>query len=137
MDLGLVSDKYGRKKASIIFLGLFIVFSFLFNILMMDLGIFKLTVWNRYTIYTTFQLISGVLSCCFQVTLFVHTIEFTTEDYHVIIGNVTSYLYICGEILILIAYYISRNWIVTNWFISIFALVGIIPYVLLIPESPM
>lgn len=137
MNSGFVSDKYGRKKASIIFLGLFIVFSFLFSILMMDFEILKLTVWSRYTIYTTFQLISGVLSCCFQVTLFVHTIEFTTEDYHVIIGNVTSYLYIGGEILILIAYYISRNWIVTNWFISIFALVGIIPYILLIPESPM
>ena len=120
----------GSGNASII-----IVFSLIFNILMMD-SLFKLNVWSRYIIYTIFQLISGVLTCCFQVTLFVHTIEFTTEDYHVIIGNVTSYLYIIGEILILIAYYISRNWIDTNWFISIFALVTLIPYVLLIPESP-
>lgn len=133
---GIVSDKFGRKKASIIFLGLFAFFSVIFNILMENYELIALSIWNRYIIYNIFQLISGILSCCLQVSIYVHLIELTTDEYHILVSNVTSYLYIIGEIFVLVVYYFTRSWIATNWFITIFAVVTLVPFCIFTPESP-
>jgi MFS family permease len=131
-----VADRFGRKKATVIFLGLFSIFSVVFNILMENYPPFWLSIWQRYVIYCIFQLLSGILSCCLQISLYVHLIEFTTDDYHILVSNVTSYFYIGGEIFVLVVFYFSRSWTVTNWYITIFSVVTLIPFCLFIPESP-
>ncbi len=131
-----MADRFGRKKATVIFLGLFSIFSVVFNILMENYPPFWLSIWQRYVIYCIFQLLSGILSCCLQISLYVHLIEFTTDDYHILVSNVTSYFYIGGEIFVLVVFYFSRSWTVTNWYITIFSVVTLIPFCLFIPESP-
>ena len=133
---GIIADKYGRKMASIIFIVLFCIFSVIFCLLMNNFAIFYLSVSTRYIIYNVYQLISGILTCCFQMSVYVHGIEFTCDDYHILFGNMYSYFYIAGEALVMISYYLYRDWIVSNWFITIFTIVFLVPYCLFIPESP-
>jgi hypothetical protein len=49
--------------------------------------------------------------------------EFTTEHYRTKIANVNSYIYVLGELIVLVVYYLSKNWQVLNWFIGIYSLV--------------
>lgn len=133
---GIVSDKFGRKRATVIFLGLFSFFSIIFGIIMDNHEPFWLSVWNRYVIYCIFQLLSGILSCCLQISIYVHLIELTTDDYHIMVSNVTSYFYIGGQIFVLVVFYFTRSWTVTNWYVTIFSVVSLVPFCLLIPESP-
>ncbi len=133
---GIISDRFGRKKATIIFLGLFSIFSIIFSVLMENYPIFSLSISSRYIIYCIFQLLSGILSCCIQISVYVHLIEFTSDDYHILVSNVTSYFYIGGEIFVLVIFYFTRSWTITNWHITIFSVVTIIPFCLFIPESP-
>ena len=40
------------------------------------------------------------------------------------------------EFLIMAAYYFSKNWKFANFFISVYTAFALIPFVLILPESP-
>ena len=133
--IGYVSDKYGRKRASIIFLALFQIVLFGFNILTSDLV--GLSNSYRLLVYCVFQFLNGALNICIFNSTYVLLIELTSQEYHQLFSNINIYFYVIGEVIIMGAYYFSRNWLITNYFLTIYSLVFLILFWIFLPESPM
>ena len=132
---GFVSDKYGRKRASIIFLFMYQIVLVLFNVLTSDL--IGLSSTNRLLVYNIVQFLTGALSICIFNSTYVLLIELTSEEYHQLFSNINVYFYVVGEVIIMSAYYLSRNWQITNYFLTIYSLVFLILFWIFLPESPM
>jgi OCT family organic cation transporter-like MFS transporter 4/5 len=82
------------------------------------------------------QFLVGLLVNCLYSSAYVLLLEFTTEKYRTTFANYNAYLYIVGELLALIVYYLSRDWHVLNWFICCYAALLFVLTYLFLPESP-
>ena len=133
---GILSDKYGRKRITSIFVLLFAVASLVFNVLMINLNSFELSISSRLNIYNIFQLLSGIFSTGIWNSAYVLLIELTNDEYHTLVSNVNIFFYVFGELLIMGAYYASKNWRITNWFLTIYSTIVFLPFVYFVPESP-
>lgn len=132
---GFISDKYGRKIASLLFLGTFLISSITYNILVNDFV--GLSIQHRLLVYNIFQFINGGLNLCIFNSIYALLIELTTCRYHTLFTNVTIYFYVLGEILIMGVYYFTKNWIISNMFITVYAFVFTVLFALFVPESPL
>lgn len=132
---GFISDKYGRKKASLIFLVIFQVSVIVYNILITDLV--GLSYSNRLIVYNAYQFINGALNVCVFSSIYVLLIELTTCDYHTLFSNINIYFYVIGEVIIMGVYFLSKNWRISNIFIACYSFVFIVLFAIFVPESPM
>ena len=87
-------------------------------------------------IYNIYQLLTGILTVCFQNIVLVLLVELTTDEHHMSFTIIITYFYILGEIIVMVAFYISRNWLATNLFIAIFSVFILVLFMILTPESP-
>ena len=133
---GYISDKYGRKKATVILLIMFQIVISIFNVLSSD-WLIVLSISNKLIIYNIFQFLNGALSICIFNSSYVLLVELTTCNYHTLFSNINIYFYVIGEVVVMGCYYWSRNWMITNYFISIYSLIVIIIFSLFVPESPL
>lgn len=133
---GHISDKYGRKKATVILLIMFQIVITIFNILSSD-WLLGLSISTKLIIYNIFQFLNGGLSICIFNSSYVLLVELTTCNYHTLFSNINIYFYVIGEVVVMAFYYFSRNWMITNYFISIYSLIVIIIFSLFVPESPL
>ncbi len=132
---GFVSDKYGRKRASVIFLLMYQIVLVLFSILTSDLV--GLSSDNRLLVYNIVQFFTGALSICIFNSTYVLLIELTSLEYHQLFSNINIYFYVAGEIIIMGAYYLSKNWQITNLFLLTYSIVFFVLFWIFLPESPM
>ena len=133
---GILSDKYGRKRITSLSVALYLMSSLAFNVLMIDFGSFEFSITAKIWIYNIYQLLSGILYNCIYNSAYVLLIELTTDKYHTLVSNVFIIFFIGGEFLIMAAYYFSKNWKFANIFISVYTALALIPFVLILPESP-
>ena len=133
---GIISDKYGRKKASILFVVVQITSSIVGNILMTDYGIFSLSLPTKFIIYCIQQFVSGLVAFCLYNSVYVLIIESTTDEYHTLVSNINIYFYVFGEFLVLLAYYLTKHWISTAWIISFYSIFILVLFCVFVPESP-
>lgn len=130
---GVFGDRYGRRKSVLVFSFLLTFTLILCQFLL--LNYFDLGIEIKYLIYSTSQFLIGLLVNCLYCTSYVLLMEFTTDKYRTHIANLNSYIYIIGELIVLVVYYFSRDWHVLNWFIGLFSLI-ILLLSLMLPESP-
>jgi MFS family permease len=141
---GLAGDKFGRKRATLVFVGAYAFINIVGQLLMTDYSIFFSSAANgaalsadvRYVIYCLVQFFGGILAFSMFSSSYVLLIELTTDDYHTRFSNINIYFYVLGELMILVAYFFSRNWHITSWFIHIFSLLLFILLARVLPESP-
>lgn len=131
---GMLSDAFGRKKTTCVCLLSFLISSILSNLVVSD--IIPTDISTKYIVYNCFQFLSGTLSSFIYYAAYTLLIELTSHDYHTLVSNVNIYLYIVGELVIMTVYYLSKNWLVTSWFISVYCGIVLIPFLLYLPESP-
>ena len=91
---------------------------------------------SRFIIYNIYQLLIGILTVCFQNIVLVLLVELTTDEHHMSFTIIITYFYILAEIIVMVAFYISKNWLVTNFFITIFSVFILVLFMIFTPESP-
>ena len=131
---GSISDIYGRKKSTLVFIVLFIFFSFFSNILMSN--VITLSITTRYVIFNLIQSLTALCYSSIYNCGYTLLIELTTDEYHTLFSNINIYLYIFGEIIIMTVYYFSREWKTVYWFVTAYGIATLIPFILFATESP-
>lgn len=132
---GILGDRYGRRRSVLIF-SFFLTITLLFSQLLLSTDYLSLDINVKYIIYTMSQFLIGLLVNCVYCTAYVLLMEFTTEKYRTKISNLNSYIYVMGELIVLVVYYVSRNWHILNWFIGIYSLLLLTLIYFFLPESP-
>lgn len=115
--LGYLSDNFGRKKVSLVFLTVLTVDLLICQLLQIEwLG---LTDHTQYFIYMVSQMLIGVCgNGIFSVT-YILLIELTTPKYSTVVSSVNLYMFVFGELLIAAVAYFARSWHIINWLVFI------------------
>ena len=132
---GTLSDRFGRKRSCLFFMGTY-VFSLLINQILMTGLIFEFENTTKFIIYCIFQFVSGFMAYCIFSAAYVLLFELTTDSYHTTLSNIFVYFFIFGEVVLMIAYYYSQNYIITDWILCAYALVSLVLFWIIVPESP-
>ncbi len=139
---GYFSDKYGRKKIcllTVISMFLAILMSELlikFNIFQFNISFFNTNVNANYFVYCISQYMIGLNSFACYVTSYVLLLEITTSTYSTIVSTFNSYMYVFGELLVLMLGYFVRDWHEINWCVGSYSIGIIVLIALFLPESP-
>ncbi len=129
---GIISDRYGRKLSTLILiflLSLTLVLTQL--ILLIDTRILF-----KYIIFSVSQFLCGIISNCLYCTVYVLLLEVTTDKYHTIMSNINLYFFVFGELVVLLSYYLTRNWYLLAWIISLYSVIFAVLTFFTLPESP-
>ncbi|CAF1120173.1 unnamed protein product [Brachionus calyciflorus] len=121
---GFLGDKIGRKKAiltSLICYTTIILISRIFF-----LQIFEMSFNFKYVIFALVQILLSACSPWLYGTTFVLLSESTNYSHRTFFSNMNGYFYIMGEYILLLVYYLSRDWKVVYWFIGAYGLLTII-----------
>lgn len=119
---GVLGDRFGRRTSVLLF-SFLLTFTLLFAQVFLTFEWFDLSIEAKYWIYSIAQFLIGFLVNCLYCTAYVLLMEFTTERYRTKIANLNSYIYVLGELIVLVVYYFSRNWHVLNWFVGLFSFI--------------
>lgn len=134
LSIGVLSDRFGRKKMSVlmtIFLGVVTLISEIFQS-----SYFDLSFEAKYIIYLVSQFLVGFFQYSIEITVFVLFIEMANSSY----SSAFTIFYLnsfgVGELAILAISYFLRNWHYQNLIIAVYSiLVGILIGIFM-PESP-
>lgn len=132
---GFISDRFGRKKSGVFFIGLMITITLTYHLLVSDLVQF-LNSDHKFYVYCLYQFFQGFLSFCIYQIVNILAYEYTLEKYHSLSTNILITFFIVGEILIMSVYYLTQNWRHTHLFISSFSIVSSLFFIIFAPESP-
>lgn len=132
---GFISDKYGRRKSTLLFIALLLSFSLFFHILISD-SVYFLQKYEKFYVYCIYQFLRGVLMFCIYQVVYILACELTLEKYHTIFTNIMISFYVFGEVVIMVAFYFIRNWRETALFITIFFAISSLIFWIVVPESP-
>lgn len=131
---GYFSDKFGRRRVTLI-----IVFltGFMFSLgEIIQLNIFGLDWYTKYIIYSGIQIVLGVCSSSLYSITFLILMELTTPVYNTLIANLNLYMYIFGELMLMVVAYFSRNWHTINIVNAAYSITLFIFLCIFLPESP-
>ena len=113
MFIGPFSDRFGRKFLSNILMVVLCMSILTSEVLQLDFV--NLSITYRYVVFSLSQLVIGACANTIYSTLFILLLEFTTTKYSTHITNVYLYMYVLGELAVLVMAYFSRNWHIINW----------------------
>ncbi|CAF1518619.1 unnamed protein product [Rotaria sp. Silwood1] len=113
---GSVADKIGRRKM----------------IQILTIEQFAITGLTQTLLQFIQMTISAVDSYCIAFLLIM---ELTSSTYTSYACGLTLIVYTVGEILLAIFAYVSRDWLLLKWIISIYFAISL-PYLYFVPESP-
>lgn len=111
--LGPISDIYGRK-----FLSVGLMFALFITLITVELSQSKFLMLNlnvRYFIYCVAQFLIGLFANAIYSTLCMLLLEMTTSKYSTIANNCNLYMFVFGEVVILVLAYFLRDWHLINW----------------------
>jgi OCT family organic cation transporter-like MFS transporter 4/5 len=132
MGGGIISDHYGRKLSTLILI--FLISATLVSTQLLLL--IKISVLTQYIIFTISQFFCGILVNGLYCTCYVLLLEITTDKYHTLVSNINLYFFVLGELILLLAYYLTRSWYSLGWIISSYSVLFAILTFLFLPESP-
>lgn len=140
---GFITDRFGRKRVGAVFLIVISIFNLIYQVVVVDMSnmnflasYLDLDAHVKFILYCVYQFFAGFFVYSLYASAYVIAVEFTTDDYHTLVANMILICFIFGEILLLIVFYFTRNWIPTNWFITASTISLSITYICLVPESP-
>jgi MFS family permease len=131
---GVISDRYGRRISCIIFVCLMSASLVISQLLLLNL--FNLSLTVHYVIFNVNQFLCGTLVNCLYCTAYVLLLELTTNKYHTIVSSVNLYFWVFGELIVLLVYYLTRDWYSLYWFIAIYSILIALLTITILPESP-
>lgn len=135
---GFVTDKFGRKKTCAVLLFMQTCATLSYQLFVVDSSIFGMTlpIDTKFILYCAYQFMVGFLVYSLYTSAYVIAIEFTNDAYHTLVANLLIFSFVFGEIILLIVFYFTRNWIYTNWFITGFTILTCVLFIIFVPESP-
>ncbi len=130
---GVISDKFGRKKAlilSCVFLAGTISTS---EIMIQKLNF---SVNTQYIIYVISQAFVGAFSNAMYVVVYVLIIEITSVNKNTTVTVFANATNVLGMLTLMIVAYLTRDWHETNTFVAILSVIVLILTTAFLPESP-
>ncbi|CAF1322385.1 unnamed protein product [Rotaria sordida] len=126
---GSIADKIGRRKMiQILTIGLFSI-----TVLTQALLQFvKMNINSKFILLFINQVVSAIDSYCIAFLLLM---ELTSSTHTSFACSLTLVAYTIGEVLLTIFAYVSRDWLLLKWIISIYFSISL-PYLYFVPESP-
>ena len=132
--IGYFGDRYGRRKTTLIFLTLLCVVLSVSELF--STKIFNTSIQTRYFAYAGGQFLIGmIVNCCYCIA-YTLLLELTSNAYKTKFSNVNSYIYVIGELNVMLGYYVTKNWHYLNCIIIAYSIIALILAVLFLPESP-
>lgn len=133
--VGYFSDKYGRKRCLLV-LTCFLSMVLIVCELLQTKSIFDFNRMTKYIIYCVAQFLIGAFSKSIYLVAYILLIELTTFKYSTIISNINLYMYVFGELVVLLIAYFFRDWHLLNWTMAIYSVFFIFIITFVLPESP-
>lgn len=132
--LGYFSDRYGRKKSA---LALSIIISAVLSLwLIVPFELVDLDDSSKYVLFCILQFICGATGKSLYMVSYILVFELTTTKYKTLVTNVFSYVYITGEIFLLLVAFIAPDWKIIMLFLAVFSIITVFLVAFLMPESP-
>lgn len=132
--IGIFSDKYGRR---FVCLAMSIILSLSIIICeALQAEMFNLSNETLYLVYLTSQFFLGFSSFILYIVSYILLIEIISTKYSMLVSIININIYVVGELILLIASYLLRNWHHQNIFLSIYSLVIVCLIFFFLPESP-
>lgn len=132
--VGSFSDKYGRRTAILILTVIFSMSIILCEIL--QYNVFNLSNDYKYYVYAVTQFFLGFTSFSLYVVSYILIIELSITKYSMLASVIFINIYVIGELLLLAAAYLLRDWHLLNWFIASYSLMALTIISYTVPESP-
>jgi MFS family permease len=133
--LGYLSDRFGRKWALLLSTRTTVIVLLICSL--SNLNILNLSLSFKFIIFCITQYFNGILSAGLFSIIFIVSVEMTTEKYKTIATNANMFMYVVGELVVMIVYYFSRDWKVIYYFLAAYSVVISILAQLLLFESPL
>lgn len=111
--IGYASDRYGRKTVSISVLIAFCIQMLVSQLL--QIKWFGLSSRMQFVVYSLSQIVLGVCGNGIFAVSYILLIELTTSEYSTIVSNINLYMYVFGELIIVLVAYFARDWHIINW----------------------
>lgn len=132
---GVISDRIGRKKSCVYFVSIYTLSLIINQMLVIDL-FFEISSMSKFAVYCVFQFISGFLNYCVFSVAYVLLFELITESYRIPLSNAYVYFFVFGEFFLMSSFYLTKNYIWTNWILAIFSSITLVLFWYVVPESP-
>jgi MFS family permease len=134
---GMISDCVGRQRV-LRLLVLIQTCCIVVNHLLVTNSVpfVALDVSIRFVIYCVYQFAVGFLTTCIIMTCIVLLVELTVDKYHNLVTIVVLVFFGLGEIILAFAFFVTKNWKLTNLFICFYSIVNCVSFWLCVPESP-
>jgi len=132
---GVISDRIGRKKSCVFFVAIYTLALIINQILVIDL-LFEMSNTSKFVVYCVFQFISGFLNYCVFSVAYVLLFELITEPYRIPLSNAYVYFFVFGEFFVMLSFYVTKNYLWTNWILAIYSSISLVLFWIVVPESP-
>jgi MFS family permease len=127
-------DRFGRKTVCL--MATFIISLSIIINEVLQLKIFGLDINSKYLVYTITQFLLGFFVSTNYYASFILLLEITSSKHTTIVSNFYDYIYVFGELLVLVVSYYARNCHLINYFIGSYSLLIFLLVAIFIPESP-
>jgi MFS family permease len=131
-----IGSRFGRKKASLAFIGSLIIFQIICFVSISDFKMLTLKIEYRYICYCVIQFVNGILVYCMSNSTYLILIDLTTLNYQLAIAKINIYFFLFGELACLGLVYSVRNWRIVNIILTSLTILFFILFISLVPDSP-
>ena len=91
---------------------------------------------SRFVVCAGTQFLLGLTTYVMYFTSSCLLLEMTTGKYATIVSNINLYMYVAGELIVLLVAYLTRDWNTLNVVMSVYSCVLVIAVAVVLPESP-
>jgi MFS family permease len=132
--IGFFSDKFGRRPL-LLMLCIFLSINLSFS-QALQLEYFNFSISSKFIIFTASNFLTGCAVASIYSVSIVLSLELTTKKYSTMATNIGLYMYVLGEIIVLIIAFFLRNWHLINTVNAIFSFIVTILIYFFLNESP-
>lgn len=130
--IGSFSDRYGRRKVTVVVTVLLLIVCLIMQALMQWV---PMSVDTRFVLLLIDQFASGLTASTFSL-IFILLLELTSSAHTSFAGNSALVSFTIGEAIVTLFAYLAKDWQKLKWADTIFVAL-IVPYLYFMPESPL
>lgn len=130
--IGSFSDRYGRRKITVIVTVLLLIICLISQALMQWV---PMSADTRFILLLFDQFASGLTASTFSL-IFILLLELTSSAHTSFAGNAALVSFTIGEVIVTLFAYLAKDWQKLKWADTIFVAL-IVPYLYFMPESPL
>lgn len=131
--IGYLSDRFGRKRITIVLL---VLITTTISSSQLLISVFNMPVPIKYAIYSTSKFLLGIGCTGLFSVAYVLLFELASQKRITLVSNINVYLFVVGELVVAVLSFVFQSWHVINWFIAAYAFVILLMSVHFLPESP-